>query len=80
MTSTVYYADTRIHYAGSRMEDSFIVGYVEAERHLATTLTGFVRWEDSYGANGSPYCTCSSNSPDRGAWPDCAGILWNTRH
>jgi hypothetical protein len=55
VTSTVYYADTRLYYGPSRKADSFIVGYLEAECPLARNLTGFARWEDSYGANGSPY-------------------------
>jgi hypothetical protein len=55
ITSTIYYADTKLYYGPARKDDSFIVGYVEAERNFAYDLTGFVRWEDSYGANSSPY-------------------------
>jgi hypothetical protein len=55
VTGTVYNAETRLYYTAYRNDDSFIVGYVDAERHLTHDLTGFARWEDSYGAGGSPY-------------------------
>jgi hypothetical protein len=55
ITATVYHADARLHYAGATVDDSFVVGYVQAEKRLAYELTGFARWEDSAGAGGSPY-------------------------
>jgi hypothetical protein len=55
VTATVNNADTRLYYAGSRKDDSFIVGYVQAERHLGYEFTGFVRWEDSAGARSATY-------------------------
>jgi hypothetical protein len=54
-TSAVYYADTHLYYTGSRDNDSFVVGYIEAERRLPHNLTGFARWEDSAGTGNSPY-------------------------
>jgi hypothetical protein len=55
ITSTVYNADTRLYYGPFRKDDSFIVGYVQGERHLPHELTVFARWEDSYAAASSPY-------------------------
>jgi len=55
INSTIYNVDTRLYYTGSRRNDSFIVGYVQAERRLPRNLTGYVRWEDSAGAGSSPY-------------------------
>jgi hypothetical protein len=55
VTGTVYNADSRLYYATSRKDDSFVVGYVEVERNLAHDFTGFARWEDSHGAGGSRY-------------------------
>jgi hypothetical protein len=55
VTATVYHADARLYYATSVVADRFIVGYVEAERHLAFDLIAFARWEDSADAGSSPY-------------------------
>jgi hypothetical protein len=54
-TGTVYYADTKLFYNGTNSNDSFIVGYVQAEKRFVYELTGFARWEDSSGAQSSPY-------------------------
>jgi hypothetical protein len=50
LLSAAYYADARLYYTGSRISDSFSVGYVQLERHLVRDLTGYVRWEDSISA------------------------------
>jgi hypothetical protein len=55
VTGTVYNADTRLYYSRGRQNDNFIVGYIQAERRFKHDLTGYLRWEDSYGADGSPY-------------------------
>jgi hypothetical protein len=55
VTSTVYDVQTRLYYTDSRGNDSFVVGYIQAERRLPHNLTGYVRWEDSAGAASSPY-------------------------
>jgi hypothetical protein len=55
LTSTIYNVDTRLYYTSSHSNDSFIVGYIQAERRLPRNLTGYVRWEDSAGAGRSPY-------------------------
>jgi hypothetical protein len=55
LTSTVYYTDTRLFYSATPANDSFIVGYLQAEKRFAHELTGFARWEDSSGAQSSPY-------------------------
>jgi hypothetical protein len=55
VTSTVYDVQTRLYYTDSRRNDSFVVGYIQAERRLPRNLTGYVRWEDSAGAASSPY-------------------------
>jgi hypothetical protein len=55
LTGTVYYADARLYFNTRRLNDSFVVGYVQAEWRFAHELTGFARWEDSAGAQHSPY-------------------------
>jgi hypothetical protein len=55
LNSAIYDAYARLYYTGYRRNDSFIVGYIQAERRLPHNLTGYVRWEDSAGAAGSPY-------------------------
>jgi hypothetical protein len=55
VTATLYHAEARLYYTTAVVADRFVVGYVEAERHLAFDLTGFVRWEDSAGTGSSPY-------------------------
>ena len=55
MQGTVYHVDARLYYASSIVNDNFDVGYIQAERRFAHDLTGFVRWEDSYGASDSQY-------------------------
>lgn len=55
VNSVIYDANTLLHYTGSRRNDSFIVGYIQAERRLPHNLTGYVRWEDSAGTGNSPY-------------------------
>jgi hypothetical protein len=55
VTATLYHADARLYYTTSMVADRFVVGYVEAERHLAFDLTGFARWEDSSRAGSSRY-------------------------
>jgi hypothetical protein len=52
---TLYDANARLFYTTYRKNDSFGVGYVQAEYRLVHDLTGFARWEDSAGAAGSPY-------------------------
>jgi hypothetical protein len=55
ITVTIYDASTRLFYTAARKDDSFAVGYVQAEYRLAHDLTGFARWEDSAEARSSPY-------------------------
>jgi hypothetical protein len=55
VTATLYDAATRLFYTTYAKEDSFAVGYVQAEYRLAHDLTGFARWEDSGEARASPY-------------------------
>ncbi|MDB6104291.1 MAG: hypothetical protein JWO52_4290 [Gammaproteobacteria bacterium] len=47
---TAYYADAQLFYTGSRIKDSFTVGYLQFERRVVRDLTGYVRWEDSISA------------------------------
>jgi hypothetical protein len=53
LLSAAYYADARLFYTGSRINDSFTVGYVQLERRMVRDLTGYVRWEDSISAGHS---------------------------
>jgi hypothetical protein len=55
VTATVYHADARLYYNTSQKSTQFDVGYVEAERRVLRDFTLYARWEDSYGASGSPY-------------------------
>jgi hypothetical protein len=55
VNATLYYADARLYYTSSHRDDSFMVGYIQAERRLPCNLTGYVRWEDSSGTGDSPY-------------------------
>lgn len=55
VTGTIYHTDARLFYPTAVLDDHFVVGYLEAEQHLAFDLTAFARWEDSAGTGGSPY-------------------------
>jgi hypothetical protein len=55
VTGTVYRASAQLYYTTSVVDDKFVVGYVEAERHLPFDLTMFVRLEGSQGTGSSPY-------------------------
>jgi hypothetical protein len=55
VTATVYYADAQLIRHQSSGAGEFIVGYVQAEQRLVHDLTGFLRWEDSSGADRSQY-------------------------
>jgi len=74
INATVYNADAHLYYAGSRRKDSFIVGYIQAERRLPHDLTGYVRWEDSSGAADSPYLHLFERFARSGAWPAALGF------
>jgi hypothetical protein len=55
VTGTVYYVQAQLHYLGFSVDDSFGVGYLEAERHFPHELTAFARYEESAGVGHSPY-------------------------
>jgi hypothetical protein len=55
VTATIYDARTRLFYPTYTKDESFVVGYVQAECRLAHDLTGFARWEDSAQAASSRY-------------------------
>jgi hypothetical protein len=55
VTATAYYAESLAHFSTYTDPDSFIVGYVQAERRLPFDLTAFARWEDSSRAGGAAY-------------------------
>jgi hypothetical protein len=55
VNATFYAADSRIYYTTYGHDDSFMVGYLQAEYRLPHDLTVFGRWEDSLGAASSQY-------------------------
>jgi hypothetical protein len=55
VTGTVYRASAHLYYTATTVDDKFVVGYVEAERHLPFDFLAFARIEGSQGTGSSPY-------------------------
>jgi hypothetical protein len=55
VTGTLYYVQAQLYSLSGIIDDTFGVGYIEAERHLPHDLTAYARYEESAGIGNSAY-------------------------
>jgi hypothetical protein len=74
---TAYYANARLYYTGSQIDDHFEVGYVQGEWHLQYDLTTFARLEESAHASDSAYLSLFDEFHRS---RQLAGLRWDFAH